>query len=229
MFKAIFCLVALLGGAIYAESQTKEAQIREYMAQDFSYLLGMKGFSDKALNMHFTLYQGYVKNTNLLLALLDGYAREDKQNTPEYAEIKRRLGWEFDGMRLHELYFKNMTKDHQELSQNSALYKQIQRDFGSYDSWKKDFIATGKMRGIGWVVLYYDPRYHRLINVWVGEHDIGNLATAHPILIMDVWEHAYLIDYGLQRADYITAFFNNIDWDVVSARFTQRIKRNDSD
>lgn len=190
-----------------------------YQAKDYSYLLGMPGFTDKTLEMHFKLYQGYVKNTNLLLSIIDQYNREGKQSTPQFQEIKRRVGWEYDGMRLHELYFGNMGGKGTKLNSNSPLAKQIIKDFGSLDAWKKDFQMTGMLRGIGWVVLYQEPIEGRLINTWIGEHDIGHLAGARPILIMDVWEHAYLLDYGLDRMAYIQAFFENIDWEVVSRRY----------
>jgi Fe-Mn family superoxide dismutase len=139
--------------------------------------------------------------------------------TPEYAEVKRRFGWEFNGMRLHELYFGNMSKGAQGLDTASALGKKIEDDFGSVDAWVKDFKATGAMRGIGWVILAYDAEGDRLFNTWINEHDLGHLATATPILIMDVFEHAFMLDYGLKRADYIDAFWNAIDWKTVEARF----------
>ncbi|MCB1181669.1 MAG: superoxide dismutase [Chlamydiia bacterium] len=191
-----------------------------YAAKDFSTLLGMEGFSDYTLNTHFTLYKGYVKNTNLLLEILDQYMKEGKENTPQYAEIKRRVMWEFDGMRLHEDYFSNLGGKNASLDQNSPLYKRIVQDFGSYDRWKQDFVNTGAMRGIGWVVLYRDPVHERLMNTWISEHDKGHMAGGTPILIMDVWEHAYMLDYGLDRLSYIEAFFKNINWDVVSKRFS---------
>jgi len=188
-----------------------------YTAQDFSKLKGMTGFSDKLLDLHFTLYQGYVKNTNALLAQLGQMARENQANAPAYAELKRRLGWEFDGMRLHELYFGNLGGKGAR-KPDSPLMARLAEQFGSYDAWLADFQATGAMRGIGWVVLYEDPKGGRLMNMWVNEHDGGHPAGCTPLLVMDMFEHAYLTDYGLKKADYIQAFFNNIDWAAVEAR-----------
>jgi superoxide dismutase, Fe-Mn family len=190
---------------------------KPYEAQDFSKLKGMKGFSDKALDLHFTLYQGYVKNTNLLRDDLMKLAEQNQTAAPAYAELKRRFGWEFDGMRLHELYFGNLGGK-EPLAQDSPLMKKIADNFGSFDKWAADFKATGAMRGIGWVVLYEDPKSGRLFNVWINEHDVGHLAGGQPLLIMDVFEHAYIPDYGLKRADYIQAFFDNIDWKAVEGR-----------
>jgi Fe-Mn family superoxide dismutase len=191
--------------------------VKPYEARDFAKLKGMKGFSDKALDLHFTLYQGYVKNANLLLEQLSKMAAESQTNTPAYAELKRRLGWEWNGMRLHELYFGNMGgKD--PLKPDSPLMKKLDASFGSYDRWLADFKATGAIRGIGWVALYEDGANGRLMNAWINEHDVGHWAGAAPLLIMDVFEHAFLPDYGLKKADYIEAFFSNIDWVAVEAR-----------
>lgn len=227
--KKLFLSTLLFTAAspLFAETQVQKPQTQQlslelYKAKDFSQLLGMPGFSDKMLNQHFTLYQGYVKNTNLLLGILQQYASEGADRTPQYGELKRRLGWEFDGMRLHEYYFGNLGGKGSQLDSKTSLSKQIVKDFGSFDAWKKDFIASGMIRGIGWVILYYDPFSNRLINTWIGEHDIGHLASSAPILIMDVWEHAYMPDYGINREDYIKAFFENIDWKVVESRYTPK-------
>ena len=185
-----------------------------YEAKNFESLLGTKGFSDQLLKNHFTLYQGYVTNTNKVADTLSAMAKEGKTGTPEYAELKRRFGWEFNGMRLHEYYFDNMTKDGKAIDKNTNLYKKIVADFGSYETWEKDFKATGAMRGIGWVILYYDGTEGRLFNTWINEHDVGHLSGAKPLIVMDVFEHAYMIDYGLKKADYIEAFFKAIDWTI---------------
>jgi superoxide dismutase, Fe-Mn family len=187
-----------------------------YSPKDFSRLKGMAGFSDKALDLHFTLYQGYVKNTNDIIENISKMAA----NTPAYAEMKRRLGWEFDGMRLHELYFSNLGGNGQ-LAPDSRIAKRLAEQFGSYENWANDFKATGAMRGIGWVVLYEDPATGRLLNTWINEHDVGHLAGGKPLLIMDVFEHAFIPDYGLKRGDYIEAFFKNIDWKAVDSRLGQ--------
>jgi len=192
-----------------------------YQPKSFDHLLGLRGFSDQLLKNHFTLYQGYVNNTNKLLETLNILLKESKTSAPEFAELKRRLGWEWNGMRLHEYYFGNMTKESSELDKGSELYRKIVEDFGSYENWEKDFKGTGMMRGIGWVALYYDPVAGRLFNTWINEHDVGHLSGATLILIMDVFEHAFMIDYGLKRADYIEAFFKAIDWKTVAGRLVK--------
>jgi Fe-Mn family superoxide dismutase len=203
---------------LFAQPPTQKEAKASYQAKDYSSLLGMPGFSDKALQTHFKLYQGYVTNTNLLIDILATLTKEGKNRSPLYAEIKRRFGWEFDGMRLHECYFENLGGKGT-LDTSSPLYMKLVADFGSYDQWKADFIATGAMRGIGWAVLYLDPQSGRLFNTWINEHDVGHLAGGKPILIMDVFEHAYMIDYLLDRAAYIDAFFKNINWETAYKRF----------
>lgn len=185
-----------------------------YEAKNFDNLLGTKGFSDQLLKNHFTLYQGYVTNSNKLADILVTMTKEGKIATSEYAELKRRFGWEWNGMRLHEYYFGNIIKGGKAIDKNTNLYKKIVEDFGSYENWEVDFQATSAMRGIGWIILYYDEVMERLFNTWINEHDTGHLCGAKPLLVMDVFEHAYMIDYGLKRVDYIKAFFEAIDWTI---------------
>jgi len=188
-----------------------------YEAKDYSKLLGMEGFSDTLLNNHFTLYKGYVTNTNKVMDTLAAMLKEGKTGTPEYAELKRRMGWEFNGMRLHEYYFENLGGK-KTLDMAGKLSKKLAQDFGSYETWLQDFKGTGAMRGIGWAILYQDNMSGKLINQWINEHDVGHPAGCVPILILDIFEHAFMIDYGLKRADYIEAFLKNINWAATESR-----------
>ena len=188
-----------------------------YVAMNYDALLEMDGFSDTLLKNHFTLYQGYVNNTNKVHEMLVELHKTGKSSGPDYAELKRRFGWEFNGMRLHELYFENL-RGNGKLSQSGKLAKRMAEDFGSYEHWESDFKATASMRGIGWVILYQDNLTGRLFNQWINEHDVGHMAGCNPILVLDVFEHAYMTDYGLKRADYITAFFKNIKWEKAESR-----------
>ena len=144
-------------------------------------------------------------------------AKEGKGGTPESAELRRRLGWEYNGMRLHEYYFENLGAK-AAITKGGKLYQKMADSFGSYEGWEKEFKAVGTIRGIGWTVLYQDILNGKLINFWINEHDVGHPAGGMPILIMDVFEHAFMIDYGLKRADYIEAFFKNINWEVAEKR-----------
>lgn len=193
----------------------------DYETIDFSHRLkDLPGFSPELINMHLKLYQGYVANTNKLLESLRDMAKRGEDTTIAYGAMKRRVGWEMDGMLLHEAYFGNMG-GRSSLNSNSALYRQISADFGSYNAWEQDFKATGLIRGIGWVILYRDPKDGRLHNIWINEHPTNHLAGGTPILVMDVWEHAYITEYGLNRKGYIDAFFNVVDWNICEERFAK--------
>ena len=189
----------------------------KYEAKGYDSLIGMKGFSETLLRNHFTLYQGYVTNTNRLIDMLATMLREKRTNTPEYAELKRRMGFEFNGMRLHEYYFENLGGA-SPLDKSGTLCKKLADAFGSYKAWELDFKATGAMRGIGWAILYQDSVTGRLFNQWINEHEVGHFAGCRPILIMDVFEHAFITDYGLNRAAYIESFFNSIEWGSIQGR-----------
>jgi Fe-Mn family superoxide dismutase len=196
-----------------------------YTAKDFTHLLGLPGFSDTMLNNHFTLYQGYVNNVNILMKKIGEIRAErdsgDDARKEDTAELHRRFGWERNGMALHELYFENMTKQANEINQSGELYKMLSEKYGSFENFKNNFSKyVGMFRGIGWVALVQNED-KTLGVIWIGEHDEGLLANSKILLIMDVFEHAFLTDYGIKRADYINAFMNVIDWAVVEARLTK--------
>lgn len=195
-----------------------------YQAKDFSHLLGLAGFSDTLLTNHFTLYQGYVTNVNTLLAKMNTIREErglgDDSHKEESAELHRRYGWEYNGMKLHELYFENMSKEPKAFNSESIFGKKVIERFGSFEAFSNHFTKNvGMFRGIGWVALV--QRDDTLGVIWIGEHDEGLLANCTILLIMDVFEHAFMVDYGLKRADYIAAFMNAIDWSVVEARMAK--------
>src|SRR5258708_29190159 len=181
-----------------------------YSPQNFDRLIGTPGFSDQLLKNHFTLYQGYVTNTNKLSDKLAALTKEGKTGEPEFAELRRRFGWEYNGMKLHELYFGNMTKNTPAKPTDVQVTKKLSEEFGSLDAWAKDLKGTGAMRGIGWAILYYDSAAGRFFNTWVNEHDMGHLAGSTPLLILDVFDHAFMIHYVLKLADYIAPFWNDI-------------------
>lgn len=190
-----------------------------YRPQQFR-LSGLSGISDRTLEMHLDLYRGYVKHTNLLTERLAEMAPKGRAGTsdPAYAELTRRLGFEYGGMVLHEYYFGNLAaKGKGELS--GPLQRAFEEGFGGFDAWKADFAAVGSLRGVGWAVLYEDPANGALSNHWITLHQQGVPSGFKPLLVLDVWEHAYLLDYRpADRGKYIDAFFANIDWTMVSDR-----------
>ncbi|HYJ45222.1 MAG TPA: Fe-Mn family superoxide dismutase [Pyrinomonadaceae bacterium] len=194
-----------------------------YTAKQFD-LSGLNGISDQTLEMHFKLYEGYVKETNKLTEKISQFLSDgkvDQEEMPAYSELTRRLGFEYNGMVLHEYYFGNMKKGSTAIDpdKNSNFVRAAEASFGSYDIWKADFVGIGKMRGVGWAICYENPTNGRLSNHWITLHETGNVSGFNPVLVMDVWEHAFLLDYKpAERPKYIEAFFSNIDWAVAEQR-----------
>jgi len=188
-----------------------------YEAKDFK-LSGLTGISDRTLEMHLKLYKGYVKNTNLLSEQLAEmiHKKQALATNTAYSELKRHLGFEFGGMILHEYYFQSLApKGAGEPSK--ALIWTIQESFGSFPEWMADFTSVGNMRGVGWAVLYQDPVTGGLSNHWIALHDQGVPPSFKPLLVMDMWEHAYLLDYSPSAKQvYIESFQSNINWNAVN-------------
>jgi len=204
------------------------SSIGTYKARQFN-LSKLQGISDKTLEVHFKLYEGYVKETNNLTQRITEFIEDgnvDQEEMPAYSELTRRLGFEYNGMVLHEYYFDNLKSgggigDPQKSSQ---FLKAAESTFGSYEIWKADFVGIGKMRGVGWAICNQNPANGRLSNHWITLHETGNVAGFSPILVMDVWEHAYLLDYKpADRPKYIEAFFSNIDWSAAEKRLKMNI------
>jgi superoxide dismutase, Fe-Mn family len=193
-----------------------------YRTKDFN-LSGLNGISDRTMEMHFKLYEGYVKETNNLMERIAAFLKDgdvDQEEMPLYSELKRRLGFEFNGMVLHEYYFGNLKKSGGgKPAAGSSFYKAAESSFGSYEIWKADFVGVGRMRGVGWAMCYEQPDTGRLSNHWISLHQIGEVTGFNPVLVMDVWEHAFILDYKpAERSKYIEAFFSNVDWDAVEGR-----------
>jgi Fe-Mn family superoxide dismutase len=190
-----------------------------YKAKEFK-LSGLQGISDEALKMHFGLYEGYVKNVNLLSEQIAEIIRKKEASGQDliYTELTRRLGFEFGGMVLHEYYFENLAAKGKG-SPSADFKKAVERSFEGFDNWQQAFTAVGGMRGVGWAILYQDPVTEQLSNHWIALHQDGVPSGFKPIIVMDVWEHAFLLDYKpSERSKYIEAFFANINWETVQRR-----------
>lgn len=195
---------------------------KTYKVQSFDHLVGLDGISDAQIAEHLTLYEGYVKQVNTLneqIAEMLGRGKASGTN-PEFAEITRRLGFEYNGMILHEYYFENLRRAAEPRpSAGSALAQALEQSFGAIEPWQTDFQAIGEMRGVGWEILFEDPVTDRLSNHWITLRQEGIPAGFKPLLVMDVWEHAFMRDYeATERKKYVEAFFRNIDWALVDRR-----------
>ena len=197
--------------------------MKTYQARQFN-LSNLQGISDETLEMHFKLYEGYVKETNKLndkIAEFVKDAKVDQDEFAEYSELTRRLGFEYNGMVLHEYSFDNLKRGggNGDPERNSRFIQAAESSYGSYEIWKADFVGIGKMRGVGWAISYQNPNNGLLSNHWITLHETGNVAGFTPVLVMDVWEHAFILDYKpAERPKYIEAFFSNIDWAGVDQR-----------
>jgi Fe-Mn family superoxide dismutase len=200
-------------------------RVKTYKEQSFDHLKGLDGISDAQVAEHLQLYAGYVENVNVLsdeLAKLRGSGRASGTN-PEFAELVRHLGFEYNGMILHEYYFSNLRRAAEpKPAPGSGLAQALADSFGSVDQWRADFQAVGGMRGIGWAILFQDPATDRLSNHWISLHQDGVPAGFKPLLVMDVWEHAFMRDYkATEKGKYIEAFFRNVDWPAAERRLRE--------
>lgn len=192
---------------------------RTYRVREFNHLKGLKGISDGQLEQHFKLYEGYVKNTNLLREQIGEMLVKNQTETPMFAELNRRLPFEQNGMVLHEYYFENMTPNGGEIPKGGTFEKALVDTYGSVENYKKDLMSMAKMRGVGWVLTLQDPHNGWIANRWVTLHQDGNIAGYRPLLVLDVWEHAWAVDYKpTERAKYLDAWFNNVNWKAVESR-----------
>lgn len=191
-----------------------------YTPQTFN-LGTLEGLSEKQIKAHIGLYEGYVKHINVLREQIKELETTDKEKFA-YAimETRRRLGFEFNGMRMHEYYFTQLEGVPTALDASSKLGQAVTEKYGSVENFIAHITAVGMSRGIGWSVLYADPTQNTIHTTWVGDHELGQLGGLPVIFAMDMWEHAYMVDYlPAEKKSYIEAFLKNINWSVVSARF----------
>lgn len=192
----------------------------EYTAHTFT-IPALDGISAKSIEEHIGLYQGYVKNFNAISAQLPEYAQDSEKHAHALSELIRRRSFEFGGMRLHEIYFSQLEGGATPLS-DGALKDALTREYKNADHLVPYMRAIGMMRGPGWALLYWDPVGKQILAGFSGEQHQGHFATLPVILALDVWEHAYLLDYGAQgKGAYIDAFFRNLNWRVIEERFAE--------
>ncbi len=193
----------------------------QYQEKKFT-LPALEGISAKSLEEHVGLYAGYVKNFNAISAAIEELLADPAKNALAIAELRRRHSFEFDGMMLHELYFPQLEGSLSAMSADSALAQAIAKHWGNASAAVERVTQTGMMRGPGWSILYYNPANDAFHMSFVGEQQQGHSATLPIVLALDVWEHAFLLDYGAQgKAKYIDAFFKNLNWKVIEERFEQ--------
>ncbi len=185
----------------------------------------LKGISKKTIEEHLKLYSGYVKHTNLIREKIDEMKKDAEKNAYALGEVMRRFGFEYNGMRNHEVYFMSFEGGSRSLSEGSLLKKQIEADFGSYEGWLQEFRSISLTRGVGWTMLYYDRKDKRLLSAWIDEQHLGQLQDCSLILALDMWEHSYVADYQPSgKKTYVEDFFANINWEIIEGNFKNSAK-----
>jgi Fe-Mn family superoxide dismutase len=196
----------------------KYIYMKKYEEKKFS-IGELAGISEKTNATHLKLYAGYVKNTNIIFEKLSELSADEEKNSYAIAETRRRIGFEFDGMRNHEYFFPQFEGGAKDVDKESDLFRAITEQFGSFEKWKQMFTNTALTRGIGWAILYKDTD-GTLINAWIGEHELGHLTGLSPILLFDMWEHAFILDFApADKAKYVEALFANLNWGIVKGRY----------
>lgn len=199
--------------------------MKKFEAKKFN-IPPLKGISEKTVEEHLKLYQGYVTHSNLVLEKIAELSEEAEENMGLISGLQRRFGFEFNGMRNHEIYFASLENGPKPRAEDDHLHKAITKEFGSFEKWLNYFKTMATIRGIGWAILYYDPYSKRLLNAWVDEQHLGQLSGCSPILALDMWEHAFVADYSPSgKKDYINDFFENLNWGVIEKKFEEAIGR----
>jgi len=196
--------------------------MHQYQEQKFN-LPDLKGISAKQLDVHLKLYAGYVKNINLLRSTVAAYQQTDDEGGKfAISEMRRRLAFEFDGMRMHEYYFEQWENGVSVLDEKGSLASALSNKYGSLKEFEDHFKTVAMMRGIGWTTLAWDAKGKTPHTYFVGDHEVGHLAGLPIILTLDMWEHAYMVDYTpAEKKSYIEAFWNNLNWKLIEERFTK--------
>lgn len=203
----------------YATLPITSNNITMYTEQTFN-IGELSGISAKTIEEHKKLYAGYVKHSNLIIDKINELKADTEKNAYVLGELQRRFGFEFNGMRNHEYYFKSLEGGAQQLPADSKLKAAVESQFGSWDAWLAQFKAIAMTRGIGWAMLYYDKHTGKLAHAFVEEQHLGQLNGLQLVLGLDMWEHSYMLDYvPSEKKKYVEAFFANLNWLVIEANF----------
>jgi Fe-Mn family superoxide dismutase len=178
--------------------------------------------SASAKRSHFELYENYIKAFNRVSAELDGVDRSDvNSNNSVYRSLKIDETYNMNAIFLHELYFANISDMQSKITMDSLSYMRLQRDFGSFDKWQEDFLACCQASRCGWAVTYYNLYTQTYMNAVVDLHSIQIPVGCFPVIVMDVWQHAYYKDYLRDVKTYSIAMMKELNWTVIEGRFKQ--------
>lgn len=189
-----------------------------YEAKTFN-IPELEGISKESIDMHIGLYNGYVKNVNLIHDKIEAFCNDMDNNIIAISEMQRRFGFEFGGMRNHEYYFSQFEEGAKPMKPDCKLKAKIEKQWGSFENWQNKFTTIAMTRGVGWAMLYFDPKTDQLVQTWVDEQHQGQLPDLNIVLALDMWEHSFLRDYmPAEKKKYVEAFFKNLNWEIISKR-----------
>jgi len=193
--------------------------MKKYKIKEFN-IGDLQGISAKNIEEHLKLYAGYVTHSNAVLEKIEELSKDAEANMPILSGLQKRFGFEYNGMRNHEIYFASLSDGARMLDEESGLKKEIVSEWGSFENWLTLFKAIATTRGVGWAMLYYDKKDNRLLNAWVDEQHLGQLQDCTVILALDMWEHSFVADYQPSgKKQYIEDVFTNLNWEVIEQNF----------
>ena len=202
-------------------NENKASTLEEsYVAQTKKFNLTTELLSSEAKHAHEGLYDQYVHNFNRVSAELDSVDRiSANSNVSPFRSLKEAETYNLNAIYLHELYFSNISDLHSEIAMDSLSYMRLARDFGTFDDWQKDFVACCMSARNGWAVTYYNIYLQRYMNCVIDLHSENVPFGTYPVIVMDMWEHAYYRDYLKDKKTYVYGMMKQFNWKVINRRF----------
>jgi superoxide dismutase, Fe-Mn family len=210
-----------------ALSQPKEVETlnESFVAQQKNFEIVTDFLSDKNINNHKKLYQDYLEKFNATSAKLDSVDKSAAHtNHSSYRSFKIDETFNMNGSYLHELYFANIADNNSQINMDTLSFMRINRDFGTFDNWQKDFIACGLSSRCGWVITYLNTFTQSYMNTFIDLHSENVPVGMHPVIVVDMWQHAYYKDYLKDSKTYLTAMMKQLNWRVIEERFKKADK-----
>jgi len=209
-----------------AEDCEQQSIISEaYVAQEKQFNLPTELLSKANKHNHIELYTKYIEDFNRISAELDSVDRENvNSNVSKYRSLKIDETYNLNATYLHELYFANISDLHSQIGMDSLAYMRLSRDFGSFDNWQKDFIACCTASRCGWAITYFSTYLQRYVNTSIDLHSLNVPVGGYPIIVMDVWQHAYYKDYLKDVKTYTYGMMKQLNWHVIEKRFERAEK-----
>lgn len=207
-----------------ALNKTFKSLNESLVAQKKPFDLKTDFLSDGNIQNHFELYEGYVETFNRISAELDSADREANSNHSSFKNLKHDETYNLNGAYLHELYFSNIGDPNSQITMDSLSYMRISRDFGSFDAWQKDFIACCQSSRCGWAITYLNTYTQTLMNCVIDLHSQNVPVGMYPVVVMDLWQHAYYKDYLKDSKTYTNAMMKQFRWPVIEKRISKADK-----